>query len=157
MKDLINKFITLGKKAKVLLGIDSNKEPRVSTMTLQDGSTSYTFNSSCFPFFSEDGFETVDENSVNTFIEKCELYIKTLENNVTLSMVKEEDSYNPKPIKKSDSTGVSYFLFKTKDKKCRIHTSVCDKHKNKHNTSNLVTNKKDYTCYYSYKVEELDN
>lgn len=157
MKEKINSFITLGKKAKVLLGIDSNNEPRVSTMTTCDGRTTYTFNSTCFPFFSENEFETVDEKDVDLFIEKCSLFVKKLENDVKLEFDK-KDYYIPESsIKyhKRLNPGKVSFLFRTKDSKFRITTTLCEEHKK--DINNMVTKKNDHTCLTKLSIEELYN
>ncbi len=160
MQDKIKQFILLGNKAKVLLKIENNNEPRVNVLVGSDGRAIYTFNSSCFPFFSENEFETVDESKVNIFLEKCELYVKNLENNLKIEFDKPKEGLKdlPKPI---GNQGVpnptrSSFLIKTKDRKLRITTQVCQVHKK--DIDNAVTETKDQTCYpHNTIVEELAN
>lgn len=160
MQGNINRFILLGNKAKILLKIDNKAEPRVNVLVGPDGRAVYTFNSSCFPFFSENEFETVDESKVELFLEKCELYIKNLEKNLKIEFEKPElpTKELPKPI---GNQGIpnptrSSFLIKTKDRKVRITTQVCQEHQK--DIDNAVRGVFDQTCQHKNTiVEELEN
>lgn len=160
MQDKINQFILLGNKAKVLLKVDSNNEPRVNVLVHPDGRVVYTFNSSCFPFFTENEFETVDESNVDLFLKKCELYIKNLENNLKIEFEKPKEGAKDlsRPI---GNQGIpnptrSSFLIKTKERKVRITTQVCAEHKK--DIDNAVRDVFDQTCQHKNTiVEELEN
>lgn len=159
MQGRIEKFITLGNKAKVLLKQESELEPRVNILINPEGKVTYTFNSSCFPFFSENGFETVDESGVDLFLEKCELYVSNLEKSQKMEFDKpevERETLQPiKPHKKATPTKSS-FLIKYKDRKLRITTRVCPVHRE--NITHAFRPHKDYTCYgHRIQVEELEN
>lgn len=160
MQDKIDRFILLGNKAKVLLKNNSDNEPRVNVLVHPDGRVVYTFNSTCFPFFSENEFETVDCEKVDLFLEKCELYVKNLENNLKVEFDKpvEEAPKLPKPI---GNQGIpnptrSSFLIKTKDRKLRITTQVCEEHRK--DINNSLRDISDQPCMTkNVLIEELDN
>lgn len=124
MQDKIQEFLTLGKKAKVLLGReDSIVEPRVHVLYGSDDSITLTFNSTCFPFFHENGFETLKSDEIDLFIEKCRIYVKKLESDLSLvSKVSKE----PKKKKYKDEDKINWFLIKTKDLKARIGVRISD-------------------------------
>lgn len=161
MQDRINKFIILGNKAKVLLKVENDLEPRVNVLVDSKGHCVYTFNSSCFPFFSENEFETIDEDKVDLFLEKCELYIKNLENTSKIEFEKEKEGIPvlkpPKGKQGYPNPTRSSFLVKTKDRKVRITTQVCKKHAK--DILNAVTHQPtDDPCRKNnLLVEELDN
>ena len=160
MQDKINHFILLGNKAKVLLKVNSDKEPRVNVLVHPDGRIVYTFNSSCFPFFTENEFETVDENNVDLFLEKCELYVKNLEKTLKIEFEKPKEGIKalPKPIGNQGlgNPTRSSFLIKTKERKVRITTMVCEEHRK--DIDNSVRETYDQTCQHKNTVvEELEN
>lgn len=109
---LIQQFMTLAKKAKVLLKKESlTEEPKVGIMYLPDNKVSITLNSSCFPFFSNGHFLTVSDKELPLIVEKCELFVKSLENNLILCYnigIEEKELVN------------NYFLIKTKERQSRI-------------------------------------
>lgn len=159
MQDKIEKFIVLGNKAKVLLKIENDLEPRVNVLINSKGNIVYTFNSSCFPFFSENEFETVDEKDVDLFLEKCELFVKNLEKNAKVEFEKEQPEvpaikqtfkhrYRPNFTR-------SAFLIKTKDRKVRIYTQVCKEHEK--NITNGVWAGEEPCHKRKIFVEELEN
>lgn len=111
LPELIQKFMTLAKKAKVLLKKEHlTEEPKVGIMYLPDNKVDITLNCSCFPFFSNGHFLTVSDKELPLVVEKCELFVKSLENNLILC-------YNNPEEEKIDN---NYFLVKTKEKQCRI-------------------------------------
>lgn len=127
MQDKIQEFLTLGKKAKVLLGReDSLVEPRVHVLYGADDSITLTFNSTCFPFFHEKGFETLKLSDIDLFIEKCRLYVKKLESDVSLVSKVSKVSKEPKKKKYKDEDKINWFLIKTKDLKARIGVKISD-------------------------------
>lgn len=149
MQDKIKEFITLGNKAKVLLEREYLKnEPRVSVLFLNDGSISVTLNSTCFDFFRENGFETVNYENLDLLLDKCRLYVNSLEKSLDLSNVKKEET----PTEKKEKYNKETFLIKTKNKKIRVKYSVCDYHKQNPNGVSF----RDDKCR-NIIVEELKN
>ena len=127
MQDKIQEFLTLGKKAKVLLGReDSIVEPRVHVLYGSDDSITLTFNSTCFPFFHENGFETLKSDEIDLFIEKCRIYVKKLESDVSLVSKVSKVSKEPKKKRYKDEDKINWFLIKTKDLKARIGVRISD-------------------------------
>lgn len=159
MQEQIEKLILLGNKAKILTGITNTSEPRVGVLFTNSGEVFVTFNSSCFPFFSENGFETVKYEELETFIEKCDIYVKNLEKNISFTKNNKNTSGIP-PIlcknKSGNNLSKSSFLYYTKNGKFRITTTVCEDHKN--DIKNTFKPKKDTACRkVGIKVEELEN
>jgi len=127
MQDKIQEFLTLGKKAKVLLGRESSTiEPRVYVLYGADDSITLTFNSTCFPFFHEKGFETLKLSDIDLFVEKCRLYVKKLESDVNLASKVSKASKKPKKKKYKYDDKINWFLIKTKDLKARIGVKISD-------------------------------
>lgn len=122
MQEIIDKFITLGKKAKVLLGVEDSGEPRVGVTVSPEGETIFTFYSTCFDFFDEVGFTVVKKEDVPVFIQKCELYVSTLEKNISID-------YPHKDRQDLDNHDTfSNYLISFNNKTYRIKVKVCDKH-----------------------------
>lgn len=154
MQDIVDKFILLGNKAKVLLKVQSDLEPRVNILVNSKGEITYTFNSTCFPFFSENGFETVSGDEVKLFLEKCSLFVQNLENNIKLEFEQKPEETkllgNRFNGKYSRRNNWSSFLFETKKFKRRINISAPDsinenplcgaiKYKDPHNQAVKIT------------------